>query len=68
MTDRPPLGLRPRFVANSLRVQEIAETMHRYARANATIPAEWVEELAELTDWQRRRSTSAATLARAYGA
>lgn len=53
-SERPPLGLRPRYVVVCLRIQEILEAMQRYATAPREIPREWVDELADLTEWQRR--------------
>lgn len=46
----PPLGLRPREIAEAAfrqeRVKEIVEAMSRYTEAGKDIPAEWISELA----------------------
>lgn len=45
---KPPLGLRPRFIVAEHRVREIDEAIQRYAEAGWDIPAAWVEERADL--------------------
>lgn len=49
--DRPPLGLRPRYVVVPERIQEISDAIQRYAFACLPIPSEWLEELGELSGW-----------------
>lgn len=49
--EKPPLGLRPRFIVAELRAQEIVVAMERYHDAKKEIPQEWHEELAELNKW-----------------
>jgi len=63
--DRPPLGLRPRYVVNQMRQQEILEAMQRYAHAGAVIPRHWLDELLDLTDWLRDFSLKAEDVASA---
>ena len=41
---KPPLGLRPRFVYEQQRIDEIEEAMVRYIGAAKEIPVEWLEE------------------------
>ena len=48
-TIKPPLGLRPRWLAEEQRMQEIAEAIFRYSNHNLPVPAHWSEELARLT-------------------
>lgn len=45
---RPPLGLRPRHIADAMRLQEIAEAIGRYIEANKGIPLEWIDEYNEI--------------------
>jgi hypothetical protein len=45
---RPPLGLIPRFVFESQRVNMIIEAIYRYIEAESPIPIEWIEEYNEL--------------------
>ena len=45
---RPPLGLRPRFIVESQRIQEILEACARYSSAKYAIPQEWLDELVML--------------------
>lgn len=42
--ERPPLGLRPQYVVEALRLQEILEAFTRYACAGKKIPITWLEE------------------------
>ena len=55
MTDqaeKPPLGLRARFLADTERAREILEAMQRYLGNGADkpkqIPQEWLKELNEI--------------------
>ena len=41
---KPPLGLRPRFIALEERIKEINEAIDRYKQADMAIPSEWLEE------------------------
>jgi len=41
---KPPLGLRPRFIALEERIREINEAIDRYREAEITIPSEWLDE------------------------
>lgn len=43
--EKPPLGLKPWFIVDEDRVNEILGAMERYAKAGEAIPAEWVVEL-----------------------
>lgn len=44
----PPLGLRPRRIAEEARAYEINQAISRYLKAGYPIPPEWVEERTEL--------------------
>lgn len=46
--DKPAIGLRPRSIWESQRIQEIEEAMERYGEAGCDIPREWLEERHEL--------------------
>lgn len=52
---KPPLGLRPRWVVQALRIREILEAMDRYNSAGTPIPEEWSDELNELFEAQREK-------------
>jgi hypothetical protein len=41
---KPPIGLRPKFLANEDRMKEIQEAITRYMDANMPIPTDWIEE------------------------
>ena len=45
---RPPLGLKPRFVADEQRMEEITEAIQRYKDAGYQIPSEWIAEYKEI--------------------
>lgn len=45
---RPPLGLRPKYIADAMRAREILEAIDRYLSAGKKVPAEWIEELNDL--------------------
>jgi hypothetical protein len=45
---KPPLGLRPQYVAELQRVQEICDAIIRYKEAAQVVPGKWIEELARL--------------------
>lgn len=47
---KPPIGLRPKMIVVSSRVQEIHEAMTRYIDANYLIPKEWLEEYMMILD------------------
>lgn len=55
MGEKHPVGLRPRWVWEELRYQEVAEAICRYASAGLPVPTEWVEELHELSNRMRIR-------------
>lgn len=44
LSPKPPLGLRPRFIALEERLSEINEAIDRYKQADMTIPSEWLDE------------------------
>jgi hypothetical protein len=47
-TEKPPIGLEPRFIWNGVRQVAICEAMIRYIRGGRSIPIEWAEELMQL--------------------
>lgn len=48
--ERPPLGLRPRHIADKQRQIEIADAITRYVDAGYKIPLIWIDEYNELAD------------------
>jgi len=46
--ERPPQGLRPRWILDELRRDEIKAAINRFAQAGVDIPQEWMEELSEI--------------------
>ena len=44
-TQKPPLGLKPKYIHEAERKQEICDAMMRYAEAKMPVPVEWVSEL-----------------------
>lgn len=56
---KPPLGLRPRFIIVEHRTLEILEAMIRYVQVGYQVPTEWREELNDLLDddhWRRNEA------------
>jgi hypothetical protein len=42
---KPPLGLRPRWIAEEQRLAEIASAADRYIEAGKPVPSPWIEEM-----------------------
>jgi hypothetical protein len=53
MAEEPPLGLRPRFLAEESRLIEVWEAISRYLQAGYPLPIEWIEEYNELAERTR---------------
>jgi hypothetical protein len=47
---KPPIGLRPKWVSNRERLNEVRGAMVRYYDAELKMPIEWIEEYNELID------------------
>ena len=52
--EKSPVGLRPRFIVVEERIREIQEALQRYVSANKAVPAEWLVELNEHTQFLSR--------------
>lgn len=50
--DKPPVGIRPKWVYEQGRIKEILKAMKRYADATLPVPKAWVEELEERMESQ----------------
>ena len=48
MSEKPPIGLKPRYVHDYERANQILDAMDRYSDALMTIPKSWVEELRDI--------------------
>lgn len=46
--EKPPLGLKPRYICENERITEILEAMLRYAKSASPIPEVWIQELADV--------------------
>lgn len=46
--ERPPLGLRPKYIHTKCRISEIGAAIERYMEAGYPIPVEWMTEYNEL--------------------
>ncbi|WP_270568531.1 hypothetical protein, partial [Bacillus sonorensis] len=46
--EKPPIGVKPRFIHDEQRAEELSNAMMRYIQVNRKIPAEWLEEYNEL--------------------
>jgi len=47
---KPPIGLRPKWVIDKERLNEVRSAIVRYYDAELKIPIEWIEEYNELID------------------
>ncbi|ASB90845.1 MULTISPECIES: hypothetical protein [Bacillus] len=45
---KPPIGVKPRFIHDEQRAEELSGAIMRYIQANKSIPTEWLEEYNEL--------------------
>lgn len=48
--EAPPLGITPRNIHNAHRANDLSAAICRYISASKKVPAEWYEELQQLTD------------------
>jgi hypothetical protein len=48
VSEKPPLGLRPKYISDSDRADEIMAAIHRYEAAGKIIPEAWYVELGKL--------------------
>ena len=55
---KPPIGIKPRFIHDSDRMEEIIEAMERYSIAEIPIPVEWIVELKQLLKWYFKENFS----------
>jgi hypothetical protein len=46
--EKPPLGLRPKHIADAMRAREILEALDRYVAVHKPVPVEWIDELRSL--------------------
>lgn len=46
--DKPPIGIKPRYIHDGERLREILNAMERYSKASKHIPGEWINELGDL--------------------
>lgn len=51
VAEKPPLGLRPRWIVASWRAGEILDAITRYNDVQKEVPQEWRDELEELNVW-----------------
>lgn len=47
---KPPLGLKPKYIHDKIRIKEILDTMERYSYQRFPVPIEWIEKLRELIE------------------
>ena len=46
--EKPPIGLKPRFVWLKMRKIDIEDAMRRYVKANKEVPFEWIKEYLDI--------------------
>lgn len=49
---KPPVGLEPRYIYESIRITQITDAIRRYLDADKDIPVEWIEEYNDLQSRQ----------------
>lgn len=47
--EKPPIGLKPRNIFLTERIQDIKEAIVRYLNANQPVPQEWIIEYNDLS-------------------
>lgn len=45
---KPPVGLKPRNIHDTARINEILSAMRRYTEAGKRFPDEWIKEIGDL--------------------
>lgn len=50
MSQKLPIGVKPRYIHDMMRFREITDAINRYSAANLPIPKEWVRELWDMYD------------------
>ena len=48
IVNKPPLGIKPRFIWEEERIIEIKSAVFRYTEADRKVPVEWIEEYNDL--------------------
>ena len=48
ITQKPPIGLKPKYIHDSERFQEVCLAIARYYKKSFPIPVEWIEEYNQL--------------------
>lgn len=46
--NKPPLGIKPKWLCDELRLNEIKEGINRYLSTSCPIPIEWIKEYNEI--------------------
>jgi hypothetical protein len=59
VSEKPPIGLIPRFIFEEERLEEIEDAMDRYRAAGKKIPEEWIRERTEIRNSLHERKQSA---------
>lgn len=49
-SQKPPVGLEPRYIHDGKRIDDILNAIERYTDANMSIPKTWVDELRALIE------------------
>jgi len=57
--EKPPIGLKPKWIHDLNRMAEVLESIARYARDQKPIPEEWLEEAHELMHAEKTRQRKA---------
>lgn len=55
MSEKSPLGIKPRFLVAEERLFDIDEAIERFLHSRTAIPVEWIEERNELIAYLKER-------------
>lgn len=48
MIEKPPVGVKPKWMLDEERIYELFDAIMRYKKSGAAIPFEWIDELTNL--------------------
>jgi hypothetical protein len=48
LSNKPPIGIMPKYIWESKRQRELSDAINRYLEAALPVPSEWIEEYNEL--------------------
>jgi len=61
LTEKPPLGLVPQYLAKEGRLKDVKAAVMRYIKAGLPLPFDWIDEYNELTLWLHKKAAQKPT-------